>query len=76
MRWQVLAIVALLVVGLGAVGVAVFGPALAGSQTANYLTSRVSRTDVVDQAVANGTMSAAVTYGLSFGADPHIVSDS
>jgi multidrug efflux pump subunit AcrA (membrane-fusion protein) len=76
MRWQVLAILALLVVGLGAVGLAVFGPGLAGNRTSNYLTSPVTRTDVVDQAVANGTISAAVTYGLSFGADPHIVSDS
>jgi multidrug efflux pump subunit AcrA (membrane-fusion protein) len=76
MRWQVLAIVGLLVVGLGAVGLAVFGPGLAGNRTSNYLTSPVTRTDVVDQAVANGTISAAVTYGLSFDADPHIVSDS
>ena len=76
MRWQLLAIVTLLVVGLGAVGLAVFGPALAGNGTSQYLTAAVTRTDVIDQAVANGTVSAALTYGLSFGADPHIVSDS
>ena len=76
MRWQVLAIVALLVVGLGALGLAVFGPGLAGNRTTNYLTSPVTRADVVDQAVANGTISAALTYGLSFGTDPHIVDSS
>ncbi len=76
MRWQLLAIVTLVVVGLGAVGFAVFGPALAGNRASQYLTAAVTRTDVIDQAVANGTISAARTYGLSFGTDPHIVDDS
>ncbi len=74
MRWRLLVVVALLVVGAGAVGITLFGPAPGSADTPDYLTSTATRTDVVDQAVADGAISAAVTYGLSFGADPRIVS--
>jgi HlyD family secretion protein len=76
MRWRLLGVLALLVVGFGAVGLALFGPALARSNGSEYLTATASLADVVDEAVADGTVAAARTYGLAFGADPRIVDDA
>jgi macrolide-specific efflux system membrane fusion protein len=76
MRWRLLVVFVLLVVGVGAVGFALFGPALARSGESDYLTSAAGIADVRDEAVADGTVAAAQTYGLSFGADPRIVDDS
>jgi len=76
MPWRALAALALIVVGVGAVFVAVFGPTLARSDTTQYITSRATTTNVVNDAVADGTLAAAQTYGLSYGADPRLVSSS
>jgi HlyD family secretion protein len=76
MSWRTVGAIALIVVGVGAVSIAVFGPTLGKSQTTQYITSQAATTNVVDQAVADGTLAAARTYGLSFGADPHLVDSS
>ena len=76
MAWRTVGAIALIVVGVGAVSIAVFGPTLGKAQTTQYITSQAATTNVVDQAVADGTLAAAQTYGLSFGADPHLVDSS
>ena len=76
MPWRTLSAVALIVVGVGAVVIALFGPTFAKSDTTQYVTSQATTTNVVNQAVADGTLAAARTYGLSFGADPRIVDAS
>jgi RND family efflux transporter MFP subunit len=73
MNLRFLAAAGLLVVGVGAVGLAVFQPGFGAAATDDYVTATASVTDVVDEAVANGTIAAARIYGLTFGADPHLV---
>jgi len=76
MPWRTLGALALIVVGVGAVVVAVFRPTFASSDTTQYITSQAATTNVVDAAVADGTLAAAQTYGLSFGTDPRLVDSS
>jgi RND family efflux transporter MFP subunit len=76
MNLRFLAAAGLLVVGVGAVGLAVFQPSFGAAAADDYVTATASVTDVVDQAVANGTIAAVRVYGLTFGADPHIVDSS
>ena len=76
MPWRTLGALALIIVGVGAVFVAVFGPTLAKSDTTQYITSQAAVTNVVNQAVADGNLAAAQTYGLAFGSDPALVSSS
>ena len=59
MPWRTLGAVALIVVGVGAVIFALFGPALGKSNTTQYITSQAATTNVLNQAVADGTVSAA-----------------
>jgi macrolide-specific efflux system membrane fusion protein len=61
-------VVALLVVGVGAVGLAVTRGSTGAGQTSQYLTTAVTRRDVVDSAVANGSVSSALSYAMAFGA--------
>lgn len=76
MPWRTLGALALIIVGVGAVLVAVFGPTLAKSDTTQYITAQASVTNVVNEAVADGNLAAAQTYGLAFGSDPALVSSS
>ena len=76
MNLRVLVAIGLIVLGVGAVGFAVFQPSLGGAATDEYLTATAAVTDVVDQAVATGTVAATRVYGLAFGADPYIVDGS
>jgi RND family efflux transporter MFP subunit len=73
MGWRTLAVVALVLVGVGAVGIALFGPALASSNDTQYITATASRTNVVEQAVADGNLAAAQEYGLAFGSKAHVI---
>ena len=63
-------------VGVGAVALTLFGPALAGNDDTDYLTSQAAIADVVEEVVADGTVAAATTYSLAFGADPQVATDS
>ena len=76
MPWRTLGALALIIVGVGAVLVAVFGPTLAKSDTTQYITAQASVTNVVNEAVADGNLAAAQTYGLAFGSDPALVTSS
>ncbi|HVA86330.1 MAG TPA: HlyD family efflux transporter periplasmic adaptor subunit [Candidatus Saccharimonadales bacterium] len=69
---KVVALVLLLAVGLGTAGYAVFGGSTSSSSTGQFLTSAAVRTNVVQQAVATGTVVAAATYGLAFGQPPEL----
>jgi RND family efflux transporter MFP subunit len=73
MGWRMLAVVALVLVGVGAVGIALFGPALARSNDTQYITSQATRTNVVQQAVANGNLAPATEYGLAFGSKAQVI---
>jgi RND family efflux transporter MFP subunit len=73
MGWRTLAVVALVLVGVGAVGIALFGPALARSSDTQYITSQAVRTNVVEQAVANGNLAPATEYGLAFGSKAQVI---
>ena len=65
--------VLLFVVGVGAVAFVLINPGGATAQTTNFLTAAVTRTNVVDQVVATGTLSPATTYQLAFGQLPRAV---
>jgi RND family efflux transporter MFP subunit len=76
MRTKLLALVALIAVGVGAVFYAVGGFASSGTANTQYLTSQVTRSDVVADVAATGTVGATARYGLAFGANPRLVSSS
>jgi RND family efflux transporter MFP subunit len=75
MRARMFAAVALLVVGLGAVTLVVFHPGSNAGES-NLLTARATTTDVVEDVVASGTLSANATYSLAFGSDPELAAAS
>jgi hypothetical protein len=62
--------------GLGAVGFAVLGPSIGSSDTPQYLTATAATGTVAVQAVATGTVQSTAAYGLSFGADPEVISSA
>jgi multidrug efflux pump subunit AcrA (membrane-fusion protein) len=68
--------VLLVVIAVVAVGIAayvLFVPAAGSGSGAQFLTAAATVQDVLDQAVATGTVSASVTYGLGFGRDAALV---
>ncbi len=71
MKRKLAAVVVLLAVGLGTMGFFVLRPG-SGGQAERYLTATVSRTNVASQVVASGTVRAAATFDLAFGADPAV----
>ncbi len=76
MRMSWLAAGLLVAVGVGAVGLVVFQPSLGGTPSTEYLTSTATVTDVIEEAVATGSVSSTATYGLAFGADPQKVAST
>ncbi len=73
MRFRLLTAVVLLVLGVGVAGYAALGSAGNRNASTDYMTATASIADVVDQAVATGTVSASTTYGLGFGRGAAIV---
>lgn len=73
MRWKIFAIVVLLAVAGAAIAASLglLNPA-SGSST-SFLTANAEITDVVDEVAATGTLEAAETEAVSFGAAPWIV---
>jgi macrolide-specific efflux system membrane fusion protein len=76
MSWRVLVAGLLIVIGVGAVGLVVLGPTLGARDAPQYLTAAATRTNVVEQAVATGSVSAHATYALSFGEPAQLVTDA
>jgi RND family efflux transporter MFP subunit len=72
-RW--LAVVALVAVGGAAVYVSTVGQGTTQAAASELLTSSAQRTDVSQTSASTGTVSAAASYGLSFGEDPYLVDD-
>ena len=76
MKTKIAAVLVLGAVGVGAIWVAMGGlTANAASPTA-YLTATATVGDVTDDVAATGTIEAAARYGLVFGADPYLVTDT
>lgn len=74
---KLVAVIALLAVGVGAVVYAVAGNASAAATGSQYLSSVAARTRVTQTVVATGNVTAAETYGLSFGSAAQVIdSDS
>ncbi len=73
MRLRLMGAVLLVVVGLGAAGYAVFGWAATPTVSTDYMTATAMVTDVLQEAVATGRVSASTTYGLGFGRGAAIV---
>ena len=75
MKLKLAALVTLVAVGVGAVAVASGVVGASAASGPEYLTANATVGDVTDDVAATGTLAAAETYGLLFGADPYIVDD-
>jgi RND family efflux transporter MFP subunit len=73
MRLRILTVLVLLVLGLGAAAYVVFDPPAGSAASSQYLTAQATRTNVVEQAVATGSVAAHATYGLGFGRDAALI---
>jgi RND family efflux transporter MFP subunit len=73
MRLRILVVVALLVVALGATAYVVLDPPAGNAASSTFLTAQATRTDVLKQAVATGSVAAHATYGLGFGRDAALI---
>ncbi len=73
MRLRLLTAALLLMVGIGAVGYVILEPSATANSTSQYLTAQATVTNVVQQAVATGSVAASTTYGLGFGRQPDVV---
>jgi multidrug efflux pump subunit AcrA (membrane-fusion protein) len=77
MRLKIMAAVILIAVGVGSVGFVILGPSIFGAgQTQQYLTATATRTNVVKQVVATGTVSDKAVYGLAFGQPAQLTSST
>jgi RND family efflux transporter MFP subunit len=76
MKLKVLAVVALGVVGVGAALLSTGVLAPGAVATSQFLTSAAATGDVIEDVAATGTLAAQVRYGLAFGADPYLITDS
>ncbi|MBP1704803.1 MAG: secretion protein HlyD family protein [Chloroflexi bacterium] len=72
MKLKIAAAVILVVVGAGAIGFALLSDGSNGTDGVTYLTAQAAVTDVTEEAVASGTVSAATTYALAFGSEPQV----
>jgi membrane fusion protein, macrolide-specific efflux system len=72
MRRKLLAIAVLVALGVGALAISVGGVGAQATATNDYLTSEASVGDITDQVAATGSLAAATTYGLVFGAPPYL----
>jgi len=70
MKLKLFAILVLVVVGLGAIAVVVLPSGASSSSGTRYTTAAVTRTDVLNQVVATGTVEPVTTYSLAFGSKP------
>jgi membrane fusion protein, macrolide-specific efflux system len=76
MKLKILAVIALGAVGVGAAVFAMGGVSASSASTTEYLTSAATTGDVTDDVAATGTLAASARYGLAFGADPYLVTDT
>jgi membrane fusion protein, macrolide-specific efflux system len=76
MKLKILAVLALALVGVGAAVYAMGGFASNAVAATQYLTSAAATGDVTDDVAATGTLQAQARYGLAFGSDPYLVTDT
>jgi macrolide-specific efflux system membrane fusion protein len=76
MKLKLLAIVMLVVVGVGAAYVALGGLPMSAASTTRYLTGTAATGNVSDDVAATGTVAATDSYGLQFGAVPHLATST
>ena len=76
MRLKILALAVLIAVGVAALGVSVGGLGAGTTTATEYLTFDAALGDVTDEVAATGSLAAATSYGLAFGAAPWLVVDS
>ena len=76
MKLKILAVVALGAVGVGAAVFAMGGVSASAASTTQYLTSAATIGDVTDDVAATGALEAQSSYGLVFGSDPYLVTDT
>jgi macrolide-specific efflux system membrane fusion protein len=72
MKLKILAVVVLGAVGVGAAVYAMGGLSASAASATQYLTSAATTGDVTDEVAATGSVSAAETFGLSFGTAAHV----
>jgi macrolide-specific efflux system membrane fusion protein len=73
MRRKLLALAALVAVGVAALAVGVGGLGPGTTTATEYLTADAAIGDVTDEVAATGSLAAATTYGLAFGAAPWLI---
>lgn len=76
MKRKLLALVVLVAVGIAALAVTFGGLGAAAANTTQYLTTPATVGDVTDDVAATGSLAAATTYGLVFGADPYLATST
>jgi macrolide-specific efflux system membrane fusion protein len=76
MKGKILALVVLVAIGIAALAVTFGGLGAAAATTTQYLTTPATVGDVTDEVAATGSLAAATTYGLLFGADPYLTDGS
>src|SRR3954452_20928919 len=76
MKTKIVAVLVLAAIGVGAIYVSLGGFQAQAASPTEYLTAAATTGDVTDDVAATGTIEAAERYGLVFGADPYLVTDS
>ena len=76
MKLKILAVVALGAVGVGAAIFAMGGLSANAANATEYLTSAARTGDVTDDVAATGALETQASYGLVFGSDPYLMSDT
>ena len=76
MKTKIVAVLVLAAVGVGAIYVSLGGLSAPAAAATQYLTATATTGDVTDDVAATGTLASSVRYGLVFGADPYLVTDS
>ena len=75
MKLKLVVLVVLVAIGVGALAVTFGGLGANAATGTEYLTAAATVGDVTDDVAATGTLAAAESYGLIFGADPYLVGD-
>ena len=70
MKLKLVVLVVLVAIGVGALAVTFGGLGANAAAGTEYLTAAATVGDVTDDVAATGTLAAAESYGLIFGADP------
>jgi RND family efflux transporter MFP subunit len=76
MKLKILAVVALGAVGVGAAVFAMGGVSANAANAPEFLSSPATMGDVTDDVAATGALEAQASYGLVFGSDPYLVTES